>query len=32
MKQADEISNKLENMIKNAFPDIDRIDVHEEPA
>ena len=32
MKKAHEILNKLENMIRNAFPDIDRIDVHEEPA
>lgn len=32
VKQAHEILNKLENMIRNAFPDIDRIDVHEEPA
>jgi divalent metal cation (Fe/Co/Zn/Cd) transporter len=32
MKRVHEISDKLENMIKNAFPDIDRIDIHEEPA
>jgi divalent metal cation (Fe/Co/Zn/Cd) transporter len=32
MKQAHETSTKLENTIKSAYPIIDRIDVHEEPA
>ncbi len=32
MKQAHEILDKLENLIRNAFPDVERIDVHEEPA
>jgi divalent metal cation (Fe/Co/Zn/Cd) transporter len=32
MKKAHEISSKLENIIKSAYPNITRIDVHEEPA
>ena len=32
MKDAHEISSKLENMVRNAFPEVDRIDTHEEPA
>jgi len=32
MKQAHEISSNLEKAIKSAYPNIDRIDVHEEPA
>ena len=32
MKQAHEISTKLENVIKIAYPNVARIDVHEEPA
>ncbi len=32
MKQAHEISIKLENMIKSAYPEVARIDIHEEPA
>ncbi|MFH0848634.1 MAG: cation transporter dimerization domain-containing protein [archaeon] len=32
VKRAHEISNKLEKMIRDAFPDVDRIDVHEEPT
>jgi divalent metal cation (Fe/Co/Zn/Cd) transporter len=32
MKQAHDASTKLENAIKSAYPIIDRIDVHEEPA
>jgi divalent metal cation (Fe/Co/Zn/Cd) transporter len=32
MKQAHEVSTNLEAAIKNAYPKIDRIDVHEEPA
>jgi len=32
MKQAHDASTKLENAIKTAYPIIDRIDVHEEPA
>ncbi len=32
MKEAHEISSNLENMIRNAFPEVDRIDIHEEPA
>jgi len=32
MRQAHEVSNKLENPIKSAYPDITRIDIHEELA
>ena len=32
VQRAHEISNKLETLIKNAFPDVDRIDIHQEPA
>lgn len=32
MKQAHEVSTKFENAIKNAYPNIARIDVREEPA
>jgi divalent metal cation (Fe/Co/Zn/Cd) transporter len=32
MKKAHEISSKLESTIKSAYPNITRIDVHEEPA
>jgi divalent metal cation (Fe/Co/Zn/Cd) transporter len=32
VKQADEVCTKLENVIKIAYPNIARIDVHEEPA
>lgn len=32
MKKVHEISNKLETTIRNAYPNITRIDVHEEPA
>lgn len=32
MKKAHEISNKLEVAIRSSYPDIARIDVHEEPA
>jgi len=32
MKQAHEISIKLENVIKSAYPEVSRIDIHEEPA
>jgi len=32
MKKAHEISSKLENAIRSAYPNIVRIDVHEEPA
>ena len=31
MEQAHEISNKLESTIKSVYPNIDRIDIHEEP-
>lgn len=31
MKQAHEITEKLESSIKSVYPNIDRIDVHEEP-
>nr|MDO8134907.1 cation transporter dimerization domain-containing protein [Candidatus Njordarchaeum guaymaensis] len=32
MKQAHEVSNKLESEIRKAYPNVARIDVHEEPA
>ena len=32
MKQAHDVSTKLENAIRVAYPIVDRIDVHEEPA
>jgi divalent metal cation (Fe/Co/Zn/Cd) transporter len=32
VKEAHEISNKLENAIKSAYPNIAKIDIHEEPA
>jgi divalent metal cation (Fe/Co/Zn/Cd) transporter len=32
MGQAHGISSKLESLIKNAFPDVDRVDIHQEPA
>jgi len=32
MKKAHEISSKLENAVRSAYPNIVRIDVHEEPA
>jgi divalent metal cation (Fe/Co/Zn/Cd) transporter len=31
MEQTHMISDKLEESIKSAYPDIDRIDIHEEP-
>ena len=31
MEQTHAISNKLEEAIKNAYPKVDRIDIHEEP-
>jgi divalent metal cation (Fe/Co/Zn/Cd) transporter len=32
VKQAHDVTDKLENMIRSAYPDVDRIDIHEEPA
>jgi divalent metal cation (Fe/Co/Zn/Cd) transporter len=32
VEHAHEVSDKLENIIKGAYPDVERIDVHEEPA
>ena len=32
MKEAHEVSSNLEKMIKDAFPEVDRVDIHQEPA
>jgi divalent metal cation (Fe/Co/Zn/Cd) transporter len=32
MQQAHEVSSKFERALKDAYPNIDRIDIHEEPA
>jgi divalent metal cation (Fe/Co/Zn/Cd) transporter len=32
VKHAHDVTDKLEGMIKSAYPDVERIDIHEEPA
>ena len=32
VKHAHEVSEKLQSMIRSAYPDVERIDIHEEPA
>jgi divalent metal cation (Fe/Co/Zn/Cd) transporter len=32
VKHAHDVSDRLESMIKGAYPDVERIDIHEEPA
>jgi len=32
VKHAHDVSDKLENMIRSAYPDVERIDIHEEPS